>query len=197
MKIKLFLSSVLIISNHSIAETNIFFSPRGGCEQQAVKLIKSSQKNLEIAVYSLNSSSIVSAIESAIKRGVHVEVLTDRTQAFGKGNLDTTRKLAGLTQDFRVHTKNRIMHNKFAVSDSKIVMLGSFNWTKSAENSNDENCLLTDDPKVVQAYKNRFETHLWIVNTFEKSKMTLETHAIRTVASTPENKIRPSEEKNP
>ncbi len=34
------------------------------------------------------------------------------------------------------------MHQKFAVIDRKTVFTGSYNWTHSAENTNDENLLL-------------------------------------------------------
>jgi phosphatidylserine/phosphatidylglycerophosphate/cardiolipin synthase-like enzyme len=168
-----YLFTLLLFVLPAWAQTSVFFSPHGGCEDQARSLVDSAKKTLEIAVYSLNSPTIVSAIEAAAHRGVKINVLTDRTQAFGKGNLDATKRLAALTQDFRVHSWGRIMHNKFAVADEREVMLGSFNWTRTAENANDENCLITDDPNIVQAYKNRFETHLWTVNTSEKSNSTL------------------------
>ncbi len=37
------------------------------------------------------------------------------------------------------------MHQKFAVIDRKVVLTGSYNWTASAENFNDENLLLFRD----------------------------------------------------
>lgn len=169
----------VFLPNLSFAGTTVFFSPKGGCEEQASQIVTSSKTDLEIAVYSLNSPTVVAAIKGAIERGVHVRILTDRTQAFGKGNLEATKTLASLTPDFRVHSKNRIMHNKYAIADSKKLMLGSFNWTRSAENSNDENCLITDDAKVVQAYENRFNEHLWIANTAEKSNAILSLKGIK------------------
>jgi cardiolipin hydrolase len=165
----LLVTGLLFISLRAGAGTNVFFSPKGGCEDQARKLVDSARQNLDIAVYSLNSPAVIAAIERAVHRGVRVRALTDRTQAFGRGNVEATRLLAALTPNFRVHSKNRIMHNKFAVSDNRTVMLGSFNWTRSAENSNDENCLVTDVSEIVQAFENRFERHLWVVNTSEKS----------------------------
>ncbi len=167
---------IAIAQSH--AGTQVYFSPNGGCETQAAQLISKAKSTLDIAVYSLNNPAIVSAISAAAKRGVKIRVLTDRTQAFGKGNLDATRTLATLGQNFRVHSKNRIMHNKFGIADGKLMMTGSFNWTRSAEQANDENCMITDDSNIVVSFKKRFETHLWVVNTLEKSQKYLGTRGI-------------------
>jgi cardiolipin hydrolase len=180
--IKVFVFLALIVESTLALATEVYFSPNGGCENQAKQIVDSAKSELLIAVYSLNSPAVVDAIVAAIQRGVAVEVLTDRTQAFGRGNLEATKKLAASTPNFRVHTKNRIMHNKYAVADNKRVMLGSFNWTRSAENSNDENCLITDDVSVVAKYKQRFDTHLWAVNTEQKSNHILQSKNIKIYA---------------
>lgn len=70
----------------------------------------------------------------------------------------------------RIHSKNKIQHNKFVIADAKKVETGSFNWTEPAESKNEENCLFTDEVKVVGAFSERFNKHLWIVNTLEKSE---------------------------
>lgn len=160
------------------AKTSVYFSPLGGCETQVVQLLDSSRKTADIAVYSLNNPPIVQAIHNANKRGVSVRVLTDRTQAFGHGNREATESLAALTAAFRVHSKNRIMHNKFVIVDGRSVLTGSFNWTRSAEQANEENCLITDDKTVVDGFQARFSGHLWIVNSAEKSMATLEKHGV-------------------
>ena len=45
------------------------------------------------------------------------------------------------------------MHNKFMVIDNQVLELGSFNYTKAAEEKNAENVLVIhDDPQIVQDY---------------------------------------------
>ncbi len=48
-----------------------------------------------------------------------------------------------------------IMHNKFALIDEK-VWTGSFNWTISANQKNEENVIIVDDPKACEIYNKRF-----------------------------------------
>lgn len=48
-----------------------------------------------------------------------------------------------------------IMHNKFALIDEK-VWTGSFNWTISANQKNEENVIIVDDPKAYKKYFERF-----------------------------------------
>ena len=52
------------------------------------------------------------------------------------------------------------MHNKFAVIDNEIVITGSYNWTASAGERNDENLLVIDDNYIVERYQDQFN-NLW------------------------------------
>jgi mitochondrial cardiolipin hydrolase len=52
------------------------------------------------------------------------------------------------------------MHHKFAVFDGRRLMTGSFNWTCSASEQNEENLLVTPDPVLVGLFGARFE-YLW------------------------------------
>jgi phosphatidylserine/phosphatidylglycerophosphate/cardiolipin synthase-like enzyme len=44
------------------------------------------------------------------------------------------------------------MHNKYAVFDGRLVVNGSFNWTRNAEKNNYENALFLDAPDDIAAY---------------------------------------------
>jgi phosphatidylserine/phosphatidylglycerophosphate/cardiolipin synthase-like enzyme len=52
------------------------------------------------------------------------------------------------------------MHHKFALFDGKRLMSGSFNWTRSASEQNEENLIVTPDQTLVAAFSARFEM-LW------------------------------------
>ena len=52
------------------------------------------------------------------------------------------------------------MHNKFAVIDNRILLTGSYNWTFSANNRNDENLMVIDDPEIIEIFQNQF-VNLW------------------------------------
>ena len=62
----------------------------------------------------------------------------------------------------RIDQSSSHMHHKFCIVDKEILLTGSYNWTKSAADRNQENLLVTEDPKMVKAYLNEFEK-LWDV----------------------------------
>ena len=53
-----------------------------------------------------------------------------------------------------------LMHHKFVLVDGRLLINGSFNWTRKAIIGNEENVLITNHHKVVDAFKMQFEK-LW------------------------------------
>lgn len=150
------------------AEVEIAFTPSDECENKIVNLINNSENSIDVAVYSINNTDIVEAIKLAHDRKINFRILTDKLQAAGKHSKVIELYKYGV--NIRVHSKNKIEHNKFAIFDSNVVSTGSFNWTNAASDKNSENCLfLIKEPDNIKAYKERFE-ELWSVNSEEKSK---------------------------
>jgi phosphatidylserine/phosphatidylglycerophosphate/cardiolipin synthase-like enzyme len=52
-----------------------------------------------------------------------------------------------------------IAHNKVMVIDGLIVITGSFNFTKAAEESNAENLLVIDDAQLAEKYAKNWQEH--------------------------------------
>jgi comEA protein len=49
------------------------------------------------------------------------------------------------------------MHHKYAVIDSTTIITGSHNWSKAANETNDENTLIIKNPVVAAHYEREFE----------------------------------------
>jgi len=159
---------LLFVSTAASAETRVYFSPTGGCEEHIVEMIGQTHHQLDIAMYSLNNQQILSALEDAKDRGVNIRILLDRSQAFG--NSDETLWLKKHHFDVRLHSHNKIQHNKFAIADGRLIETGSFNWTIPAEESNDENCVFMDEATIAHSYQAQFDDNLWPDNSEKKSK---------------------------
>ena len=52
------------------------------------------------------------------------------------------------------------MHHKFAVFDRRVLLTGSYNWTRSADRDNRENFVVSDDPVLLRRFRAQFE-QLW------------------------------------
>jgi len=57
-----------------------------------------------------------------------------------------------------------IMHNKIAIIDGRILFTGSYNWSQSAEETNQENLLeFIDEEEIIKIYQERLD-YLWEYN---------------------------------
>ncbi|MFH1399442.1 MAG: phospholipase D-like domain-containing protein [Candidatus Woesearchaeota archaeon] len=50
------------------------------------------------------------------------------------------------------------MHHKFFIIDNGTVITGSFNPSKSADQSNDENIIIIEDPNLVERFRQEFQS---------------------------------------
>jgi phosphatidylserine/phosphatidylglycerophosphate/cardiolipin synthase-like enzyme len=66
-----------------------------------------------------------------------------------------------------IDAKHAIAHNKIMVIDSRIILTGSFNFTKAAEESNAENLLVIQDPTLAAKYTHNWQTHLKHSETYQ------------------------------
>ena len=160
---------------HPVVE--IAFTPSKVCEEKIFDLINISRSSIVFSVYYIYNLQIIDALYRARQRDVSIRILTDKLQASGKYSKVEEMHSNGL--NIRVHTKNKIEHNKFAVFDGKSASTGSFNWTNSATSKNSENCLfLINEPDYAKIYQQRFE-ELWKMNTETKSEQWFEKRRIR------------------
>ena len=58
-----------------------------------------------------------------------------------------------------IDSKHAIAHNKIMIIDDAIVITGSFNFTKAAQERNAENLLVLRDEKMVWEYEANWQQH--------------------------------------
>ena len=136
-----------------------YFSPQGGCTEAIVKEVNAATNTVLVQAYSFTSAPIAKAIADAKKRGLDVAVILDKSQRGEKYS----------SADFFVHegvptfidAVHRIAHNKVMVIDGNEVITGSFNFTKSAEESNAENLLvITHAQALAGQYAKNWKLHM-------------------------------------
>ena len=148
----------ITISISTLAKTEIYFSLYDNPQKEIIKNINQAEAFINIAMYIFTDKEIAIPLSKARERGVKVRVYLDQDQVDYK--YSQSRFLVQKGIKARISTNNYIMHNKFAIIDNRILLTGSYNWTFSANNRNDENLMVIDDPDVISRYQNYFEK-LW------------------------------------
>ena len=68
--------------------------------------------------------------------------------------------LKKLGVDVKVENTDAKLHHKVGIIDNKKVILGSYNWTLSANNDNDENIVVISNPEIADMFTKAFG-ELW------------------------------------
>ena len=118
----------------------VFFSPKGGCTEAVVEELGKAHETVLVQAYSFTSAPIAKALVEAHQRGVRVEVLLDKSKRTERYSSATFLSHAGIATF--IDGRHAIAHNKVMVIDAQIVLTGSFNFTKAAEERNAENLLV-------------------------------------------------------
>lgn len=159
---------IFLVSSYSFAqETQVFFSPQRGCTKAIVGQLSKARQSVDIAMYSLTSDEITKEIMRAKNNKVKIRIICDKSQRAQRSSQIGFLRDQGVT--VRLYEGQGLMHNKFALIDDKVLITGSFNWTKNAEEDNAENLLVIFDKKLIAQYAKEF-THLWVQGEEEKER---------------------------
>lgn len=138
---------------------SVYFSPRGGCTEAVVHAIDQARESVKIQVFSFTSAPIAQATAAAHKRGVKIIAILDARQAGGKYSSATFLYNQGI--DTYIDATHASAHDKVMLIDGEVLVTGSFNFSKSAEEANSENLLIiTAKPVLYAAFEKNFEDHL-------------------------------------
>lgn len=135
----------------------VYFSPKGGCEARLLYWLNRANASIHVLIYSFTLDSIGDALVAAHRRGLDVRVVMER-EGVGRGS--EYGKLKGAGVPVRLDANPALMHHKVAIIDGSIVITGSFNWTDSAEDRNNENMIVIRSAKVAAIYEGEFE-RIW------------------------------------
>jgi len=138
-------------------KTQVCFSPNGGCTETIVNQIESAKSEILVQAYSFTSSPIAKALVNAHKRGVKVEVILDKSQKSERYTSVTFISNSGIPT--YIDSKHSIAHNKIMIIDKEIVITGSFNFTKAAEEKNAENLLILKSKDLARVYIDNWRNH--------------------------------------
>ena len=156
--IKAFYPAEPIGADTNRVEAEAWFSPEDDCVGRIADLLVTAKQTVDICVFTITDNRISDAITSAHRRGVRVRIISDDDKAFDKGSDIGHLRSRGI--DCRVDKTEHHMHHKFSIFDHRLLLTGSYNWTRSAALSNEENFIISGDPRLLKAFAGIFDG-LW------------------------------------
>jgi phosphatidylserine/phosphatidylglycerophosphate/cardiolipin synthase-like enzyme len=141
----------------------IAFTPWDKAEGMIDDGIRRARHEILVQAFSFTSRTLANALKAAKRRGVDVQVIADREQAFsGEASRIPDLVRAGIPVVLEVRYQSA--HNKVMVMDAgsadAAVVTGSYNWTYAAQNKNAENVLiLRHNPDIANAYAANWRRH--------------------------------------
>jgi phosphatidylserine/phosphatidylglycerophosphate/cardiolipin synthase-like enzyme len=133
-----------------------YFSPDDNVQNHLLDQINGAQQSIYFLAYSFTADPLAEAVIARAQNGVTVAGVMEESQA--ESNIGGDYKLfisKGI--NVKLDGNNRNMHDKVFIIDKQVVITGSYNFSSSAENRNDENTVIIHDAELAAQYLAEFE----------------------------------------
>ncbi len=133
-----------------------FFSPDDGVLAALVPVLESAQESIYFLAFSFTSNQLGEIVRQKAEANVTIAgVMDDEQVRSNQGTEYDPFRQAHL--DVRIDGNDGLMHHKVFIVDGKIVVMGSYNFSQSAEEKNDENLLIIYDPVIAEQFTSEFQ----------------------------------------
>ncbi len=137
------------------AQVQALFSPDDSPSRRLVELVNGAQRSVDFLAYTLTLNGLGEALLDAPGRDAAVRGVIEGENADAAGSEYAALRKAGL--DVRLDGAEGLMHEKVLILDGETVAFGSYNFTRSADENNDENILIVRDAQIARLFLEEFE----------------------------------------
>ena len=134
----------------------VYFSPEDNPIDRILPLVAGAQGSIHFMAYSFTSDELGDIMLERFRRGVEVRGVMDAQQVGSNIGTEYPR-LADAGVPVRIDGISGLMHHKVIIIDSEIIVTGSYNFSASAENTNDENVLILFSSDLGAQFEAEFE----------------------------------------
>jgi len=135
---------------------DIYFSPDDGVLNALAPLLNSAQESIYFLAYSFTSNDLGAIVRQKHEAGLTVEGVMDEEQVSSNQGTEYDPFLQDGVQ-VRLDGNPGLMHHKVFIIDGKIVAFGSYNFSQSAEERNDENLIIIYNEAIAQQFIQEFQ----------------------------------------
>ena len=135
-------------------EVENYFGPEDGVEQEILSELRTAKQEIVFMAFAFTSVPIAELMAARIDEGIEVRGVFEKRGRSRYTRYDFLKKAGAQVQ----WDSNRYsMHHKVIVIDREVVVIGSYNFSKSANTRNDENCLIIHSSQLAQAFLKEFQ----------------------------------------
>ena len=140
--------------NNKIIEN--YFCPEDSCKEQIIETLNKAQKSIYFMTFSFTDYDIATLLIKKRNEGIKIKGIMEKKRINMKYN--QYKYLKNNKIDVIPDTNPSTMHHKVFIIDDSIVITGSYNPTKAANEKNDENILIIHDKIVAEKYLKEFNS---------------------------------------
>jgi phosphatidylserine/phosphatidylglycerophosphate/cardiolipin synthase-like enzyme len=130
-----------------------YFSPPDEVMDKLVDLVSSAQRSIRFIAFTYTHPDLAEAMIERHNAGVDVAGIFE-TRGATQGAM-VPLWCGGVP--VKVDDNQYTMHHKVLIIDESIIVTGSFNFTKAADETNDDNVLIIHSPALAQLYLQEYE----------------------------------------
>lgn len=133
---------------------NTYFSPKGGAKMAILQTLGKARANIKFMTFSVTDKDIQKLLVDKAKAGVKVEGIFDGCMI---SQYSIYQDLLTKNIPVMIDGNQALLHSKVFIVDNQVVITGSYNYSMSAEERNNENTLIIKSKKVTTFYNQEFE----------------------------------------
>jgi len=137
---------------------DVSFSRTGDTSSILQHWISRANETIQLMVMLITQDELADALIDAHNRGIDIDIIIDDEWYYSSGSDYQEILDAGI--DIRGDERGGLMHHKVMIIDGYIIITGSYNWSASAEDSNDENIIILGSSTIADIYITEFD-RLW------------------------------------
>jgi phosphatidylserine/phosphatidylglycerophosphate/cardiolipin synthase-like enzyme len=155
---KIIISAILILclTSSAYAECTIeaYFSPYEDIEGLVVDKLKGAGGSIHCSLYGITNNRITEVLINRVSRGIDIKLCLDKTQSAGK--YSTHRELKDAGAEVVIKNSGTLEHNKFCVIDDKTVIMGSWNFSNSAQKQDNSIVVILGCDPITEKFNKAF-----------------------------------------
>lgn len=133
----------------------VIFSPEDGAVSNLIALLNDAQVSIRFLAFSFTDYPMAQAMIARTQNGVDVQGVFETFGSNSPRSELRTLWCAGL--NVRQDGNGSFLHHKVIVIDNSIVVTGSLNFSSSADEDNEENVIIIDNPEIAALFLQEYQ----------------------------------------